>query len=53
MGKKEDKLETTLDPELKAKTKALNEQLLIKEEEEQLALLAEMGITDPYELYVG
>lgn len=53
VGKKDRTIDTTADADLRKRTLLMQERMLQEEEEEELALLAEMGITDPADLYVG
>lgn len=54
VGKKDRTIEAVSDDtSLRQRTLLLQERILQEEEEEELALLAEMGITDPADLYVG
>lgn len=54
VGKKDRTVaEVTADPALRTRTLLMQQRILQEEEDEELALLAEMGITDPADLYVG
>ena len=56
VGKRESGVEVddvSGDADLRKRTLLMQERILQEEEEEELALLAEMGITDPADLYVG
>lgn len=53
IGKKDRTVQVTADPELRTRTLLMQQRILQEEEDEELALLAEMGITDPADLYVG
>ena len=53
VGKKDRKIDTNADADLRKRTLLMQERMLKEEEEEELAVLAEMGITDPADLYVG
>ena len=53
VGKKDKSIDAAADADLRKRTLLMQERILQEEEEEELALLAEMGITDPADLYVG
>ena len=53
VGKKDRSIDVKSDDVVRKRTLLLQNRILQEEEEEELALLAEMGITDPADLFVG